>query len=155
MNEDFKQCVESLHPSFVRLVAMPPVKPCGLPKVMPQRGVYLFSEADVHLYVGRTNRMRKRLQEHCRTSSGHNSAPFAFLLARESTGLTTATYKAEGGREAMCLDAAFSGAFSECKARVRNMDVRFVEEVDPIRQALLEMYVAVALKTPHNSFENH
>jgi hypothetical protein len=155
MNEDFRKCVESLHPSFERLVAMQPLKSCNLPTLIPRRGVYLFSETDVHLYVGRTNRLRARLQEHCRASSGHNSAPFAFLLAREQTGRITATYKSEGGREAMCLDATFAAIFTSCKLRVRNMDVRFVEEIDPIRQALLEMYVAVALKTPHNSFENH
>ena len=69
--------------------------------------------------------------------------------------MTKASYKAEGGREAMCIDTNFGSAFTASKARVRNMDVRFVEEMDPIRQALLEMYVAVALKTPQNSFENH
>ena len=35
------------------------------------------------------------------------------------------------------------------------MDVRFIEEADPVRQALLEMYVAVALETRHNNFKNH
>jgi hypothetical protein len=35
MNDEFRQCVESLHPSFERLVAMRPAKPCSLPKLMP------------------------------------------------------------------------------------------------------------------------
>lgn len=35
------------------------------------------------------------------------------------------------------------------------MDLRFVEETDPLRQAFLEIYVAVALNTPHNDFETH
>jgi hypothetical protein len=35
------------------------------------------------------------------------------------------------------------------------MDLRFVEESDPTRQALLEIYVAVTLKTPFNDFDNH
>jgi len=35
------------------------------------------------------------------------------------------------------------------------MDGRYVEESDPLRQALLEMYAAIALNTPHNSFETH
>src|SRR5690348_528525 len=120
MNEDFKRCVDSLHPSFERLVMMQPVRPCSLPKVLPSRGVYLFSEGGVHLYAGRTNRMRTRLQEHCRASATHNSAPFAFQLARESTGMTAVSYKTEGGREALCLDATFSAAFAMCKTRVRN-----------------------------------
>jgi hypothetical protein len=32
------------------------------------------------------------------------------------------------------------------------MDVRYVEETDPQRQALLEIYVAVVLETPYNDF---
>ena len=35
------------------------------------------------------------------------------------------------------------------------MDVRFVAEADPIRQALLEMYVALEMKTKYNDFDNH
>jgi hypothetical protein len=35
------------------------------------------------------------------------------------------------------------------------MDLRFVEEADPFRQALLEIYTAVALKTPYNDLENY
>ncbi len=35
------------------------------------------------------------------------------------------------------------------------MDIRVVEETNPNRQALLEMYVSIALKTLHNDFDNH
>lgn len=35
------------------------------------------------------------------------------------------------------------------------MNIRVVEESDPLRQALLEMYVAVALEAPYNDFDNH
>jgi hypothetical protein len=122
---------------------------------MPQRGIYLFTENGKHLYVGRTNRMRPRLQEHCREGSPHNSAPFAFLLAREATGMKTASYKTAGGRADLCNDPAFGLAFVAAKARVRDMDVRFVEETDAIRQALLEVYTAVVLATPYNDFDNH
>lgn len=87
MNDTFRAHVESLHPSFERLMAMRPVSARSLPPNVPQRGIYLFSEGDDHLYVGRTNRMRDRLQEHCRPSSTNNSAPFAFILARKATGL--------------------------------------------------------------------
>jgi hypothetical protein len=99
--------------------------------------------------------MRARLQEHCRSSSTHNSAPFAFLLARESTGKSTASYQTQGSRVELERDPAFRQAFSAEKERVRRMEVRFVEERDPLRQALLEMYVAIALQTSHNSFDNH
>ena len=41
------------------------------------------------------------------------------------------------------------------KARIRDMNVRFVAEADPTRQALLEIYAATVLNTPYNDFENH
>jgi hypothetical protein len=33
------------------------------------------------------------------------------------------------------------------------MDFRFVEETDPLRQVLLELYASVVLDTPFNEFE--
>jgi predicted GIY-YIG superfamily endonuclease len=155
MNENFRQHVESLHGSFELLMAMPPVKVAALPRNMPVRGVYLFSEKDAHLYTGRTNRMRMRLSEHCRKSSTHNSAPFAFLLAREACQMKSASYRKEGSRQSLAKHEVFGPAFVAAKVRVSNMDLRFVEEAEPLRQALLEMYVAVALRTPHNCFDNH
>lgn len=134
---------------------MEPSTVVTLPRETPTAGIYLFSEGDQCLYVGRTNTIRKRLQNHCRPSSGHNSATFAFRLARHITGMTQATYTAEGSRARLERDPEFSRIFIEQKQRVRNMDVRFVSEPDPMRQALLEMYVAVSLATPHNDFDNH
>ena len=52
-------------------------------------------------------------------------------------------------------DPAFSAAFVAAKERISQMDVRCIEVTDPVRQALLEMYAALALKTPYNAFENH
>lgn len=155
MNEMFREHVESLHPSFERLMAMPSVKACALPKEMPVRGIYLFSEGNRHLYVGRTNRLRRRLTEHCRKGSTHNSAPFAFLLARTASGQLAASYRPNGSRAELEKDPTFKSAFMAAKSRVSGMDIRYVEEVDPLRQALLEMYVAIALQTLHNSFDNH
>ena len=136
-------------------MSMRPVYACSLPTVVPERGVYLFSEGDSHLYVGRTNRMRARLHEHCRRSSSHNSAPFAFLLARKASGQTSAAYQVTRSRAELEKEQGFNAAFVAGKDRISRMQVRFVEERDPVRQALLEMYAAIALQTPHNSFENH
>jgi hypothetical protein len=52
-------------------------------------------------------------------------------------------------------DVAFAAAFTDAKARVRAMHVQFVEETDSLRQALLEIYVAVVLGTPYNDFNTH
>lgn len=134
---------------------MRPVMVATLPREMPQAGIYLFSENGVHLYVGRTNTIRKRLQKHCRPSSDHNSATFAFRLAREITGITQATYVAEGSRASLVQDSIFGPEFRAQKQRVREMQVRYVDEPNSMRQALLEMYVSVCLSTPHNDFDNH
>ena len=155
MNPTFRAHVEALHPSFERLVAMAPLTAATLPGAMPARGVYLFSKGAAHFYVGRTNRLRSRLLEHGRPASGHNTAPFAFLLAREVTAKRAATYRPSGSRRELAADPVFAGAFAAAKRRVRAMEIRFVEEADPMRQALLEMYVALALGTPYNDFDNH
>jgi hypothetical protein len=153
MDYRFKKFVESLHPSFEQLVAMSPVKIGVLPRNMPKAGIYLFSEGQSHLYVGRTNRIRQRLGEHSRPSSTHNTAPFAFRLAREVTGHIAASYTPDGSRSELQEDPHFREAFTAAKRRVRSMDVRYVEETDPLKQALLEIYVAVVLGTPHNDFD--
>jgi len=49
----------------------------------------------------------------------------------------------------------FAKAFLEAKDRLNAMQIRFVEEGDVIRQALLEIYCAVALATPYNVFSTH
>lgn len=83
-------------------------------------------------------------------------AAFAFRLARETTGNLKATYKkGEGSRSALMGDEKFVAAFDSAKARTRRMSLRFVEENEPVRQALLEIYVAVVLGTPYNDFDNH
>lgn len=155
MDETFRKHVEALEPAFRQLVTMEPVTVARLPQDMPEAGIYLFSEGDKHLYVGRTKRMRSRLQTHCRPSSGHNSATFAFHVARERTGRTEATYEPNGSRADLEKEPEFAAAFTEAKKRVRAMNVRFVDMPDSMRQALLEMYAALALGTPHNDFDTH
>ena len=49
----------------------------------------------------------------------------------------------------------FSAAFTAAKARIRGMHYRYVEEVEQNRQALLEIYAAVALETKYNDFGTH
>ncbi len=155
MHEQFRQHVESLHPRFEALLQCPPFSFVDLPRQMPKSGIYLFSEAGRDLYVGRTNNIRARLQQHCRAGSSHNSAPFAFRLAREARNVVRATYKPEGSRGNLLQDPHFLLAFTEAKARLRAMHIRVVEEGNPLRQALLEMYVAVSLEAPYNDFDNH
>lgn len=155
MNENFKRLVESLDPAFQRLINARAYTPRTLPNDLPLAGIYLLSEGDTHLYVGRSNRLRKRIQEICRPSANHNTSPFAFRLAREATGCIEATYMTEGSRSELEKDPQFKKAFASAKARVSRMDARFIEEANPLRQALLQMYVSISLSTPHNDFDNH
>jgi len=118
MNERFLKHVESLQPSFDALLACVPFTFSELPKQLPDAGIYLFTEGSRHLYVGRTNRLRKRLQQHCRPGSPHSSSPFAFRLAREARNVPKASYKTEGSRKHLMEDLEFSTAFSASKARM-------------------------------------
>jgi hypothetical protein len=157
MNEVFARHVEALHPKLEQLVATRAFKfgELGTQSGLPEKGIYLFSERGRHLYVGRSNNLRKRLRLHCLPGATEKQAAFAFRLAREHCGVMKATYKPEGSRKHLMTQEAFCSAFDAQKARLREMDIRTVGEDDPNRQALLEMYASIALATPYNDFDNH
>jgi hypothetical protein len=153
MNEVFRQHVEALHPALDRLVADIAFRVTEIPgRTVPQRGIYLFTEAGRHLYVGRSDNMRERICQHSRPGSPQSQASFAFKLAREVCGVLKASYKPEGSRAHLLTQETFRTAFLAQKARVRLMDIRVVEETDANRQALLEMYASIALDAPYNDF---
>ena len=155
MHGAFQKYVESLHPAFLSLVSMPLVHVSDRPRNVADKCIYLFSEGDQHLYVGRTRNFLQRMQQHTANWAQHNQAVFAFRLARERTGKLAAAYTTEGSRVALSAETEFATAFKDAKQRIRAMDLRFVEESDPLRQALLEIYVAIALGTRYNDFDTH
>ena len=137
-------------------MAMSPCKAGKLPKGMPKQGVYLFTEGGIHLYVGRSNKIRARYGRHCNPGATHRMAAFAFKLAREATGKTTASYKpGEDSRKGLMQNPEFIAAFKAAKARIREMDFRFVEETDQNAQALLEIYCTLVLNARFNDFNTH
>jgi hypothetical protein len=152
MHPKFASLADSLHPSFERMTACEPhTGSQRLPLGVPNCGVYLFSEGDRHLYVGRTDRLRARHREHW--AGKLNDAPFAFKLARYATnnigkvgGLT---------REKLYQDADFLAAFRNARERIARMQFRWVEERDANRQCLLEIYTTVVLDAEYNDFANH
>ena len=89
--------------------------------------------------------------------SWRSSRAWRGRLAREATGKVKAVYKMGSGgtRKELMLDPNFVQNFDMAKKRIRGMQVRFVEEEDPVRQALLEVYVAVVLEAPYNDFDTH
>ena len=134
---------------------MAPVTIPTLPREAPTHAIYLFSEGVRHLYAGRTKNLRQRMRNHSIPASQHNQAVFAFRLVREDTGNLVASYSGDGRRVALAENHEFATSFIAAKKRVRAMDLRYVEEADPLRQALLEIYVSIPLRTLYNDFNTH
>lgn len=155
MDEHFRALVEGLHTKFEQLVGMKPHAGVPPPTKMPVSGIYLFSDGDKPLYVGRSNKLRKRFFLHTREGSRHNQASFAFRLVAEVLNLPPASYTKEGSRKVVASKEEFIREFANAKKRIRAMNYRYVEETDQTRQALLEIYAAVVLKTPYNDFGTH
>jgi hypothetical protein len=156
MDARFLEYIRDLDSKVDSLLASQGYLYTSLPRQgIPACGIYLFSEGARHLYVGRSNRIRGRLGSHCRPSSKHHAATFAFKLAREDTGITKAAFTSWGSRNVLSLDREFSKSFREAKHYVRKLEIRFVEETDQAKQALLEIYAAIRLNTPYNVFETH
>ena len=120
---------------------------------IPERGVYVFYENDKALYVGRSNRLKTRLQEHGRPSSGHNSAPFAFNLAREK--MHAEEIPPYVTRKELEQAPGFEEAFFDARNRVAQMKIRIIQIDDQVTQALFEIYAALALNAPYNDFSTH
>jgi hypothetical protein len=152
MNKRFREIAAGLERKCEVLLAMVPVIAADVPKDTPLGGVYLFSEARNHLYAGRTKRkIAVRIRNHF---SSAPDCPFAWLLARDATG-RKAAYTPDGSRKALLADPTFKAEYEKAKARIRRMNVRYVHESDPLRQALLEIYVAVATRSRYNDFDTH
>lgn len=128
-----------------------------------EHGVYLFTEAGKHLYVGRCglteraakrgrghSNFRTRLAGHTRPSSAHNQATFAWRLAVEAVegqfeGLPIT-------RAELQLDSRFQREFVRQKERVAAMDFRVVTITDNFESYVFEPYAALMLETPYNSW---
>jgi len=149
MNDEWEQLIKELPKMFEEFLSCPLRSRNELSNA-PQKGVYTFYEDGKALYVGRSDRLRARVQEHGRRSSDHYSATFALNLAKEAMrnqGIDTANIpRGKLGQEP---------EFKKAKERVARMKIRFVEIDDPIKQTLFEVYAAMKLQTPYNDFRTH
>lgn len=151
MDENFKNLISEFNNKYNELISMAPLMIDSVPSNCPVGGVYLFSENGIHLYTGRTKRLIKdRLKDHVCTA---DDCPFAFLLAREQTGNVNATYTTDGGRRHLLSQPHFREAYNQAKDRIRKMEVRYVGESNPTKQALFEIYVAVVAEAKYNDFD--
>jgi len=153
VNKSFNELVATM-PGLLQSLQSQPFRTRKNLVGIPKQGVYVFYENDKALYVGRSNRLKKRLQEHGRLSSTHNSAPFAFNLAKEKMQRAKEIPPYVRRKE---LEHApgFDYAFFEAKNRVAEMKIRVMQIDDQVTQALFEIYAALALNTPYNDFSTH
>jgi hypothetical protein len=156
MHPDFVKFTDQLHPKFEALISMGPVTALHIPKGRPISGIYTFTEQGAVQYVGRTRNVLERYKQHTRAGSGQNSAPFAFKLARIATGFLRSDYRpGPTTRANLMQNPNFRGAFQEALQRIARMEFRYVEEPDPTRQCLLEVYVSVVTRSVYNDFDTH
>jgi predicted GIY-YIG superfamily endonuclease len=147
MNKNFEAAVESLHAKYEALIGATPHAPGAK---LPLKGVYLFSEKDKPFYVGRSDNVPKRFRAH-RGTQMNQAALLRLMICRELG--YTADYRK--GRDKIKSLPGFDEASKRARNRISSMSFRAVEESDPTRQALLEIYCAVAAETPFNDFKNH
>ena len=121
MHPRFLSAVATLDEKMNHLLACVPRVFGNLPVAMSTAGVYLFTEAGRHLYVGRSNRLRARYFLHCRKGSKQNQASFAYRLAREALGIERPSYvPGPGSRTGLAATTEFAEAFATAKAHPSN-----------------------------------
>ncbi len=153
MNEKFQKHIAKLPLLLEQLKSCKQITGSNLSQV-PVQGIYVFIEKDIPIYVGRTNRMKKRLKEHGGQTSGHNKASFAFRLAKEKAknkGIDIQNCK----RKDLQANPEFATIFKNERQRVASMNIKYVEIIDPIEQCLFEVYASMVFGTPYNDFNNH
>ena len=153
----FEEIIASMEPLLDQLQSSPPYRAPNY-QGLPEKGVYVFCELGVPMYVGRVGptskqKMRRRIRQHTIPSARHNQAVFAFRLLQERLGIATGHgSKLKRGQ----LAEKYAQEFKEMKERVRNMEVRAVEIADSVTQTVFEVYAALALKTTrYNNFDTH
>ena len=70
-------------------------------------------------------------------------------------GAGRATYRKGQSRGDLANEEVFDKEFSAQKLRLRAMQLRYVDDTDPIRQALLEIYVSVVHRTQFNDLDTY
>ncbi|WP_321430686.1 hypothetical protein [uncultured Methanolobus sp.] len=153
MNKEFQDMINSLPGLQDKLENSRSFKRDNL-QGMPECGIYVFYKDEKPLFVGRSDKMKKRIMTQARKGSTHHSAPFAFLLARNKAnakGMDTENKK----RDELVKDPMFNELFIQSKEEVSKMSIKCVAVEDPIIQTIFQVYAAMQLDTPYNKFETH
>lgn len=118
-------------------------------------GIYVFYQDEKPIYVGRANNIKKRIHGHTRPSSGHNSANFAFNLARLELAEKLAETKI--GREELMQNSEFLEKFTKFKKDLHASKIKCLQIKNDAIQTIFEPYLSMKLDTypVNNTFENH
>lgn len=134
-----------------------------------ERGVYLFSEAGEHLYVGRTGitarsrasgeppitSFRHRFDQHTQMGRPPGAAALAHRLTRvaaaeQGVPIVPKWWKHRSGEGKPVYEV-----FCDAKARVASMEFRkvaFNDDLMGVRSSVAEIYVHTHLRTSFNDF---
>jgi predicted GIY-YIG superfamily endonuclease len=118
-----------------------------------KKGVYVFLEKDIAVYIGKTDDLGRRLSEHVRAGSKNNDANFAYKLAKLEWKQNNKTAQ-KITRKILEATESFKPHFDKAKKSVADMQMQFVVINDPYHQYLFEFWLAIKLKTKHNQFAN-
>ena len=153
MSVQFDQLIDKMPKLLNDLKSQPLLTRDNLAGI-PNQGVYVFYQNNKPVYVGRSNNLKRRIQQHGRLSSRHNSASLAFNIAKEMMGRNEQIPKFITRKE---LEEApgFDQVFFLARNTVANMKIRVIEIEDQIEQALFEIYAALTLNTRYNDFSTH
>lgn len=151
--ERFRNEVEARLPDLVEEMLRCQPHRRGIHYAPKVAGLYLYSETDRHLYVGRTRKLARRWGDHTQPGQGINTAAFAFNIAKREAA--AACVNVAVSRNALAGIPTFAAAFVRAKARVRDMDYRYVEVASPLLSTVGEVYAAMVLGTEgdFNAFE--
>lgn len=149
---EFNDIINQMPILFEKLESLEPIDRKDARK-LPKEGVYVFYEGSKPIYVGRSRNIANRVLTHSRQSSGHNSASFAFLLAKEKARETNINISVR--RKELESEPAFTEIYSQEKVRIGRMKIRAVEIEDPETQAIFEIYASKMLRTKYNDFATH
>jgi len=119
-------------------------------------GIYALFEGGTGLehavYVGRTRNLAQRFRAHI--TPKHNAASFALKRTRTIHGIP-ASYSTQGTRAQIANLSPTRETFLEEIAKIREMNLRFLEVEDPTKQYLLELAVTMAYKLSLDGFDSH
>jgi hypothetical protein len=134
-----------------------------------QRGIYLFSENDEHLYVGRTSvtarsrarggvpitSFRHRFDQHIQLGRPPRASSFANRLMLERAAALGLEVPTKWWVNRTTTTAEIYDMYKEEKLRIGAMDCRIVtfeDDVNGVRSSVAEMYAHVHLGTSYNDF---